>query len=197
MTQVPKGFCQCGCGRKTTVSPKTAVKYGYVKGEPRKYIHGHNIKSKSGQLYRVKHLGYWIIKFPGHHRACPNGYVKEHILIAEKALGKPLPPGAEVHHINGIKDDNNRGNLIICQNKTYHRLLEQRMEALKACGHAHWRKCKYCKQYDSPDNLYVLNNGRNRAVWHRSCHAAKRRVDIFNRNNISQTAPKIENRTII
>ena len=62
-----------------------------MKGEPRKYIHGHNIKSKSGQLYRVKHLGYWIIKFPGHHRACPNGYVKEHILIAEKALGNPCP----------------------------------------------------------------------------------------------------------
>jgi hypothetical protein len=43
------------------------------------------------------------------------GAVFESVLIAEKVLGKPLPEGAHVHHVNEIKDDNRNSNLVICQ----------------------------------------------------------------------------------
>ena len=65
-----------------------------------------------------------------------NGYVRigsktyEHIAVAERVLGKPLPPGAVVHHINQDRTDNRPENLVICPSHAYHRLIHHRMEKL-------------------------------------------------------------------
>ena len=125
---------------------------------------------KGGRYIRSD--GYMMIYIPEHLRA-HNNYVREHIVIAEKALGKPLPPGVEIHH-HGKRDDNTQ--IVICQDHAYHFLLHQRTRALKACGHVTWRKCSYCKKYDKPDNLYI--NKHN--AFHRSCsvkYTRKRRVE--------------------
>lgn len=39
---IPPGYCQCGCGGKTPISERTVAKKGLVRGEPRRYIKGHN-----------------------------------------------------------------------------------------------------------------------------------------------------------
>lgn len=56
--------------------------------------------------------GYVLIKCSDHPRASNKGkYVFEHILVMEKKLGRYLDVGENVHHINGIRDDNRVSNL--------------------------------------------------------------------------------------
>lgn len=92
--------------------------------------------------------------------------------IAEKAIGQALPATAIVHHVNGNPADDINSNLVICPDQAYHMLLHRRQRALEACGDANWRICKFCKKYDSPDNLYI--NGKH--VCHRTCNAANQRL---------------------
>jgi hypothetical protein len=103
--------------------------------------------------------GYVRIFTPDHPRAV-NGYVMEHILLAEKALGKPLPFKAVVHHHDPEQ-------LVICEDRAYHNFLHKRQRAYEACGHAGWLKCHFCKQYDDPAMLYV--SSRDGRAFHRHC----------------------------
>ena len=129
-----------------------------------------NSNWKGGRVVDVN--GYVWIRDPDHPRSDVRGYVYEHILVAEKAMGKPLPPGAMPHHFNEDKADNRPGNLVTCQDGAYHQLLHQRMRALKACGVASWRKCNFCGEYDDPKNLFIVNSGQ---AHHRECQNAYKR----------------------
>lgn len=105
----------------------------------------------------------------GYHRVRVNGrYVMAHVLIAESALGKALPEGAVVHHVNENRSDNRNANLVICQNQGYHRLIHRRTNAYNASGHADWRQCVHCGVHDDPANMSVSNHG----AYHKKCAAA-------------------------
>lgn len=80
---------------------------------------------------------------------------KEHVAIAERAIGRKLPAGVVVHHMDEDPRNNAPSNLVICASQAYHMLLHQRTRALDACGNADWRKCWICQTWDSPDNLRV------------------------------------------
>ena len=70
----------------------------------------------------------------------------EHIAVAERALGKPLPPKAVVHHVNRRVDDNRPSNLVICQDTKYHHLLHVRMRVRDAGGNPNTdRICAHCR----------------------------------------------------
>ncbi len=97
----------------------------------------------------------------------------EHILVAEKAFGGPLPDGVVIHHVNGDGLDNRPENLVICENQKYHVLLHQRERALKESGNANWLKCVYCKNYDDQSRLYVKKDRRQ--GHHRNCEAKYKR----------------------
>lgn len=150
------GFCQCGCGGQTTIAASNNRGLGRVRGQPMRWITGHNVKAqgftrRAGRW--VNRFGYVLVWAPDHPRAASNGYALEHVVIAERVLGKPLPKGAEIHHVNERRAENTNANLVICQDDAYHKLLHTRMRALAACGNPNWRKCLYCKRYDDVDAL--------------------------------------------
>lgn len=45
-TQIPYGYCQCGCGQKTKLARQSHTKSKHTRGEPFKYIFGHSTKKK-------------------------------------------------------------------------------------------------------------------------------------------------------
>ncbi len=59
----------------------------------------------------VTSKGYRLIWHPEHPNRDKRGYVPEHVAVMAQALGRPLIPGENVHHKNGIRDDNRLENL--------------------------------------------------------------------------------------
>jgi hypothetical protein len=107
--------------------------------------------------------GYWVHRLNGR-------FVRRGVLVAEHALGRRLPKGVEVHHVDENKSDDSNMNLVICESAAYHRLLHRRKRALAACGRAAWRLCNFCHRYDDQKNLYISTNGH--LIIHALCQRA-------------------------
>jgi len=104
MPQIPEGLCQCGCGMKTNLHPWAVARLGILKGQPYKYVTGHNNVREPGPAYRVdpntgcwiwarnKSLdGYGLIRRSGKQQTA-------HRLFYERAFGQ-VPAGYELDHL--------------------------------------------------------------------------------------------------
>jgi hypothetical protein len=56
----PVSLCACGCGQQTSIATHTSIRHGRIKGQPVKYLHGHNTRGKIFSPETLKH---------GHHTA--------------------------------------------------------------------------------------------------------------------------------
>lgn len=139
-------------------------RYGNIAGD----WTGENNPRWNGGVYTTSY-GYIMLKCPEHPRANQLGQVFEHILVAEKTLGKYLPAGVVVHHINGKRDDNTPSNLLICESENYHKLIHRRKRALEACGHTDWFRCNICHGYGNPENM-TINPKKDSIAVHKECN---------------------------
>uniref|UniRef100_A0A6M3K4Y2 Putative homing endonuclease n=1 Tax=viral metagenome TaxID=1070528 RepID=A0A6M3K4Y2_9ZZZZ len=139
--------------------------------------------------------GYLKVMNPDHPSADKIGYVFQHTLIVEEALGGFLAKGSEVHHVDQNPLNNEKPNLVLCDGHSYHVLLHRRTTALKDCGHADWRKCWICKKYDNPGNLRIY---QARGLWpctpyHAGCDREyKRKLRMNKKLAVDENCPKLE-----
>ena len=169
-------LCGCGCGAQVK----------------RKYLSGHQSRCRDITLKNNPHWkggryindsGYVMVYNPSHSRASSNGYVREHLILAEKALGKPIPVGVPIHHHGDVSDNNK---IVICQDERYHNLLHIRERAFNESGHANYRKCQFCKQYDRPENLFIRQRDKEGwIVYHRECHRIHSKKQRESKNAIT------------
>ena len=46
------GYCGCGCGQKTGIAEKTRAETGWVKGQPKRFVHGHHNRVPTAETRR-------------------------------------------------------------------------------------------------------------------------------------------------
>lgn len=154
--------CACGCGAE--------VRRRWVKGHQNIGKRGPGTTGWKGGRGILS--GYVRVWAPDHPRTSL-GYVFEHIIVAEAALGRYLPPAAVIHHVDENKQRNVGGNLVICPDNAYHQLLHRRQRALSACGDANALRCHICHTYERQSEVVTLegvSGGKPyKQTFHRDC----------------------------
>lgn len=100
----------------------------------------HDSGSKPPKRFKNKR-NYALVQEPGHAKATYYGNVYEHILVMERHIGRPLPPGSVVHHRNRKRDDNRIENLLLMRNQDDHLALHRALEANQpdlVAAHEQW-----------------------------------------------------------
>lgn len=105
----PSGLCQCGCGMPTPLAKYSTTRTGAVKGQPVRFIHGHNARNSPVPWVRDPETGCDI--WQGARKT--NGYGVK-VLRADGGCGYtstpahrwrwveergPIPEGLEPHHL--------------------------------------------------------------------------------------------------
>jgi len=124
--------------------------------------------TRIAQPRRLDQKGYVYIHMPGHPRAS-TGYVYEHVLVAERAVGRFLPLPIVVHHHNETKGDNRNSNLAILPDDSYHHSLHRRRRVQLAGGDPwHDRLCCRCRR-PRPESEFYCPGGRHSRLC-KSCN---------------------------
>lgn len=99
---------------------------------------------------------------PSHPKASKSGDVYEHVIVAERALGRFMPAGSEIHHVDGNPRNNAASNLVICQDKAYHKLLHARTRVVRAGGNPNTQKiCGYCRELKPFDAFGLMRANKS------------------------------------
>lgn len=99
------GLCECGCGMKTKVATMTRREWGHVKGQPLRFINGHNGRGRTDTVSvdrgchtpcaewqgTLSYEGYGVIRI---------NYVQVRVhRLAYEAVKGPIPDGLVIDHL--------------------------------------------------------------------------------------------------
>lgn len=99
------GFCLCGCGNQTDIATRTRAEVGWVKGEPKRFVHGHHRRIPA--RWTIQDRGYETACWIWQLRLTPDGYGiwkkghttrPAHCVLYEDRVG-PIPDGLQLDHL--------------------------------------------------------------------------------------------------
>lgn len=106
--------------------------------------------------------GYIIVYIPDHHKAMKSGvfqgYVYEHVLMAEEILDRPIREGEVIHHLDENRSNNSPDNLLPLSHPAHSKIhgwinrniitptKEQEIRNARGCV-----RCKVCEKPIHPD----------------------------------------------
>jgi hypothetical protein len=130
-----------------------------------------NAKWRGGRIQYAD--GKYVAVHNPQQRQMFSSHVAEHILLAEKALGKPLPVKAIVHHIDHDGLHNVNSNLVVCQ-ESYHALIHYREKIVMAGGHPSRHKiCGGCAQLKETSEFGTMHR-RGHLTLNSQCKSCRR-----------------------
>lgn len=126
--------------------PTIGKRLGFGSGTVCKILKRHGVKARpqrgrQGAIYRgadnrlwagdrIKRDGkYWVVYMPDHPRRDSEGRVWEHIVVAEKQLGRFIGLKERVHHIDLDTLNNKPENLYVCVNRVEHNAVHNSLDA--------------------------------------------------------------------
>lgn len=173
----PSGLCQCGCGQPAPIANRTSTARGYVKGEPMRFLVGHQRKLKTEWTEQPGPLSTpcWI--WAGKPDAKGYGHIvvngrkrKAHVHVWEKFHG-PVPAGKVLDHLCRVRN---------CVRPTHLEPITEAQNALR--GESPWainaRKTQ-CKQ----GHEFTTKNTVMDADGHRRCREC---IRLWNRETQRQ-----------
>lgn len=98
--EIPYGYCHCGCGKKTKIAKENNAKYGWVSGEPYRFIANHRGKGldaepiadrffrhvdKNGPIHPILKTPCWIWKAGKTSRGYGKFWMNGKTLFASRA----------------------------------------------------------------------------------------------------------------
>lgn len=117
--------------KKMISLPKTQKQLNYYKSL--KFINklkiGENALNWKGEFSVSR--GY-VLKYCPNHPYAVNNYILYHRLLIEERIGRYLLRKEEVHHENGIRNDNQINNLIAFSSKSAHQRWHRSPESVKS-----------------------------------------------------------------
>lgn len=105
------GLCECGCGRPAPIATRTDRQWGWVKGQPKRFINGHQNDWQRGRSVKTRWIedpatGCWMWQLSlnpktGYGRVRARGageYLMAHRWMYEQHVG-PIPDGYDIDHL--------------------------------------------------------------------------------------------------
>lgn len=143
--------------------------------------------------------GYKTVYFPEHQRADSSGCVYEHIVVAEKKLGRSLYPEEVVHHIDHNRGNNDPDNLMVFASSADHTAFHKGNNVIEVDGvyksERKQNKCPLCGK------IYTPCNSNQRYCSHLCANIANQKVGestleiiellLSNNGNFTATAKQL------